>query len=382
MNPLRSQTSFLPAGRSQADLVRAQAATLASSQVVSAVFQAADGAVAILNGQRQIVAVNQSTLELLGEGASDALGLRPGEALGCTRAADGPDGCGTGPGCASCGAALAIVVSEHRGRAEERECAITVKRGERRVDVDLRVRAAPFDCDGGRFTLLAVSDVSAERRRQMLERSFAGDVFQQVGSLRAASAALVEKSPSPEALARLRQLILQLDRAIQIQRALSAGVGGQVQPAPRTVAISDELAALGQAIERSAAVRGRRLEIVPAPAGEMMITDSAMLQHVLVAMTLNALEATRAGGTVRVYADAGVALVTFSVWNAGHVPAAIVHRIFQRYFTTRGPGRGNGTWSMKVVGEELLRGEVGFRTTELGGTTFWITLPRRPFANA
>lgn len=382
MNPLRSQTSFLPAGRSQADLVRAQAATLASSQVVSAVFQAADGAVAILNGQRQIVAVNQSTLELLGEGASDALGLRPGEALGCTRAADGPDGCGTGPGCASCGAALAIVVSEHRGRAEERECAITVKRGERRVDVDLRVRAAPFDCDGGRFTLLAVSDISAERRRQMLERSFAGDVFQQVGSLRAASAALVEKSPSPEALARLRQLILQLDRAIQIQRALSAGVGGQVQPAPRTVAISDELAALGQAIERSAAVRGRRLEIVPAPAGEMMITDSAMLQHVLAAMTLNALEATRAGGTVRVYADAGVALVTFSVWNAGHIPAAIVHRIFQRYFTTRGPGRGNGTWSMKVVGEELLRGEVGFRTTELGGTTFWITLPRRPFANA
>ena len=259
MNPLRSQTSFLPAGRSQADLVRAQAATLASSQVVSAVFQAADGAVAILNGQRQIVAVNQSTLELLGEGASDALGLRPGEALGCTRAADGPDGCGTGPGCASCGAALAIVVSEHRGRAEERECAITVKRGERRVDVDLRVRAAPFDCDGGRFTLLAVSDISAERRRQMLERSFAGDVFQQVGSLRAASAALVEKSPSPEALARLRQLILQLDRAIQIQRALSAGVGGQVQPAPRTVAISDELAALGLAIERSAAVRGRWL---------------------------------------------------------------------------------------------------------------------------
>ena len=85
---------------------------------------------------------------------------------------------------------------------------------------------------------------------------------------------------------------------------------------------------------------------------------------------------------MRVYADAGVALVTFSVWNAGHIPGATVHRIFQRYFTTKGPGRGNGTWSMKVVGEELLRGEVGFRTSELGGTTFWITLPKRPFANA
>lgn len=382
MTTAQRTTSFLPAGRSGADLVRAQAARLASSQVVSAVFQAADGAVAILNGERQIVAVNQPALDLVGEGAADALGLRAGEALGCTRAADGPDGCGTGPGCASCGAALAIVVSEHRNRPEERECAITVKRGERRVDVDLRVRAAPLDCDGTRYTLLAIADISAERRRQMLERSFAGDVFQQVGALRAAAGALTEASPSPEALARLRQQILQLDRAIQIQRALSAGLGGQVQPAPRTVAIADELAALGQSMERSAAIRGRRLELVPAPAGEMMVTDSAMLQHVLVAMAANALEATRAGGTVRVYADAGVALVTFSVWNAGHIPGATVHRIFQRYFTTKGPGRGNGTWSMKVVGEELLRGEVGFRTSELGGTTFWITLPKRPFANA
>jgi signal transduction histidine kinase len=113
-----------------------------------------------------------------------------------------------------------------------------------------------------------------------------------------------------------------------------------------------------------------------------MVTDPAMLQHVLLAMALNALEATRAGGTVRVSVDVGAALVTFSVWNAGHIPAALAPRIFQRYFTTRGQGRGNGTWSMKVVGEELLRGEVGFRSTELGGTTFWLTVPRRPFAHA
>ncbi|HSM93876.1 MAG TPA: PAS domain-containing sensor histidine kinase [Anaeromyxobacteraceae bacterium] len=375
-------TFFLPAGRSDAASLRASAARLAASQTVAAVFQAADGAVAILDGQRQIVAVNAGALALLGEGAGDALGLRPGEALGCTRAADGPDGCGTGAACASCGAALAILSAEHRGRPAERECTITVRRGDRRVDVDLRVRAAPLDLEGERFVLIAVADVSAERRRQMLERSFSGDVIQALATLRSAAAALGDPSPSPEAIARVRQLILQLDRAVQIQRALAAGVGGQLEPVARTVSIAEELAALGRAAESAPPARGRRVEISSAPAGEMMVTDPAMLQHVLLAMVLNALEASRAGGTVRVHAELGAALVTFSVWNAGHVPAALVHRIFQRYFTTRGPGRGNGTWSMKVVGEELLRGEVGFRTSEQGGTTFWLTLPRRPFAHA
>jgi hypothetical protein len=382
VSQVATRTHFLPPGRTEADQLRSQTAKLASSPVVTAVFQAAGGAVAILNEERLVVAVNQAYLDLLGEGASEALGLRPGEAVGCTRAADGPDGCGTGPGCASCGAALAIVISGKRDRPEERDCTITVQRGARRVDLDLRVRASPFDLDGERFTLLGVSDVSAERRRQLLERSFTGDLFNQVVALRHASRVLAEPGPPPEALDRIRRMILTLDRAAQIQRALVAGVGTHVEPIPRLVVIAGELELLAQTLERSEALRGRRLEIVPPAVGEVMTVDPALLQHVLVAMTLNALEATRAGGKVTVGVDLAPAVVTFRVWNAAEIPAALVHRIFQRYFTTRGPGRGNGTWSMKVVGEEFLRGEVGFRSTSVGGTTFWLTLPRRPFAQA
>ncbi len=373
---------FLPAGRTPPDRVRDQAAMLAASPVVAALFQASAGAVAILNDERLVVAVNQPCLDLIGEGAPEALGLRPGEALGCTRADDGPDGCGTGAACASCGAALALVVAEHKGRPEERDCTITLRRGERRVDVDLRVRAAPLDVGGERFTLLGVVDITNDRRRQLLERSFYGDVYQRVSALRAAAAELGATGASPEQLSRLRQQILALDRAVQIQRALTAGLGGKVEPVPRTVAVADELTILADTVDRSSSIKGRRLEIAPPPRGEVMVVDSAMLQHVLVAMALNAVEATRPGGKARVDVELAPAVVTFRVWNAGHIPAAHVHRIFQRFFTTRGPGRGNGTWSMKVVGEEFLRGEVGFRTSEAGGTTFWLTLPRRPFASA
>ena len=66
----------------------------------------------------------------------------------------------------------------------------------------------------------------------------------------------------------------------------------------------------------------------------------------------------------------------FEVHNPGAIPAAVVPRIFQRHFSTKaGPGRGEGTWSMKALGEGLLGGEVGFETDRARGTTFWLRLP-------
>jgi signal transduction histidine kinase len=376
-------TWFLPAGRTPAERLEAQAAKLAGNPLVDALFQAAGGAVAVLNEDRIIVAINQPYLDLLGEGSAEAMGLRPGEAIECTRVAEGPDGCGTGAGCASCGAALSILVSEHRRRrTEERDCTITVRRGDRRLDLDLRVRAMPIEVEGERFTLLAVTDVSAERRRQQLERSFDGDLQRQLAALRGAAGVLSEASPSPDGLGRLRRAIQGLDRSFQVQRALSLGVAGRVEPVARTVSIADELTVLADTVERSEAARGRKFEIAAPPAAEVMVVDSAMLQHVLTAMALNALEATRPAGRARLDVELSQATVTFRVWNAGAIPAVVTHRVFQRYFTTRGAGRGSGTWSMKIVGEEFLGGQVGFRSAEPGGTLFWITLPRRPFARA
>jgi PAS domain-containing protein len=65
--------------------------------------------------------------------------------------------------------------------------------------------------------------------------------------------------------------------------------------------------------------------------------------------------------------------------NPGTIPAAVVPRIFQRHFTTKsGPGRGEGTWSVKSLGERLLHGTVGFETDRIAGTTFWFRLPAAP----
>jgi signal transduction histidine kinase len=71
--------------------------------------------------------------------------------------------------------------------------------------------------------------------------------------------------------------------------------------------------------------------------------------------------------------------VTFRVWNPGAIAASIAPRIFQRYFSTKpGSGRGQGTFIMKLLGERVLGGDVGFTSSATGGTTFSLRLPRRP----
>jgi sensor histidine kinase regulating citrate/malate metabolism len=67
----------------------------------------------------------------------------------------------------------------------------------------------------------------------------------------------------------------------------------------------------------------------------------------------------------------------FEVCNPDVIPREIQLQLFQRSFSTKGAGRGLGTYSMKLLGEKYLKGTVGFESTEENGTKFFIKLPAR-----
>jgi signal transduction histidine kinase len=57
------------------------------------------------------------------------------------------------------------------------------------------------------------------------------------------------------------------------------------------------------------------------------------------------------------------------------MPKEVQMQIFQRSFSTKGKGRGIGTYSIKLLTETYLGGKVSFRSEERHGTTFRIDLP-------
>jgi sensor histidine kinase regulating citrate/malate metabolism len=64
----------------------------------------------------------------------------------------------------------------------------------------------------------------------------------------------------------------------------------------------------------------------------------------------------------------------FSVHNTKFITRDIEMQVFMRTFSTKGPQRGLGTYSMKILGEQSLGGTVDFTTSETEGTTFFIIL--------
>ena len=61
--------------------------------------------------------------------------------------------------------------------------------------------------------------------------------------------------------------------------------------------------------------------------------------------------------------------------NNNYIPEDIQMQIFHRSFSTKESGRGLGTYSMRLVGENYLKGKVYFTSDKLKGTTFLIDLP-------
>ncbi len=348
------------------------------SPIVNAVLEASDSMLLVLNPERQIVAFNGRGP---GAEASELRGLRPGDALGCVNAV-ASGGCGTAPECESCGVLGAMVTSQARRTAIEAECTIRSE-GPSGAQYEFHARAAPMEIDGTAFTVLSLRDISAERRRQVLEQVFFHDVMNTVAGLRSWAELLERAATDPQrAAGRIEVLSRQLEREIRDQRALLDAENGVLVPewAPLdTREVQKDLAAV---FTEHRLARDRRLELdLEAPA-LAFTSDRALVVRTLVNGLSNALEATPPGGAVRCWAEpAHDGGVRFHLQNPGVMPADVRARVFQRSFSTKAArGRGLGTYSMKLFGERCLGGKVTFTSEAERGTVFTLELPAGPAA--
>jgi signal transduction histidine kinase len=351
------------------------------SAIVTALLASVDSVLLVLNAERQIVALSSGAANLAA--VQDLRGRRPGEALGCVNA-QSPAGCGASPACQTCGSLGAILAARRDQRPTEAECLLRSVAGGGTA-FEFTVRAAPITMEDAQFTVVSLRDISAEKRRQALEQVFFHDVLNTVMGLRGWTTRL--RGPSCDlqrAVERLDVLGGQLEREIRDHRDLVEAEKGTLAVTPEPVACLELLRELEGLFASHPAARDRRLVVELAPADLELQTDRSLLRRVLVNMVRNAFEAIAPGGAVHLRAavesggrGATGPWVRFSVHNQGEIPADVQHRIFVRSFSTKGGrGRGLGTYSMKLLGERHLGGEVSFTSSAEAGTTFSFRLPR------
>lgn len=109
-----------------------------------------------------------------------------------------------------------------------------------------------------------------------------------------------------------------------------------------------------------------------------MATDGILFQRIIENLLKNALEASGEDEAIEVRLEFEETKgIHFSVRNKAVMPLEIQQQVFQRSFSTKGEGRGLGTYSVKLFAETYLHGKVWFESTAAGGTVFHVTLPRR-----
>ena len=368
------ETYFAPAERVSFTKLREQIHFTLEHPLIKVVLEAVEGYVLILNAQRQMLACNQELLDALQINYPEQFaGLRPGEILNCSHASEGPNGCGTGLHCQSCGAVLTILAAQNTGEVASGECRMSINKEGSFAAADFKVKATPVLVNNQPLLAVVLQDISACKRREVLEQVFLHDFLNTVGGIQGWSEQLnYDPQMAAQQILFLSHL---LKEEIHFHTLLTQAENNDLKIKVGRIHVTDILKQLDVIFKSQFFESGKTLQISFHSSEDHFLADPVLLLRVLINMVKNASESSSPGEMVSVYFEWQGHHPVFHVHNMAYIDPADQEHIFERSFSTKGHGRGIGTYSMKLFGEKYLKGRVFFETHPQTGTTFTIALP-------
>lgn len=339
------------------------------------VFEALPNIGLILNRNRQILFGNKTLIDNLGlRNLNEALGQRPGEIMRCIHAHKEEMGCSAAAECHYCGAVEVVIRAQRSGEQQSGECRISSKFGDKVVCFDLRVTCTPFFHWGNEFYLVIIEDISAEKRKARLERTFFHDITNTTSGILYTASLLNHCRPAKQPTF-VQNLIGQchaLADEVQAQRELLAAEAYALQTSfsginPREL-IDTELATFRLRYKRC------HFELDPSSCHQTVNSDPRLVRRILINLLKNAAEADNEAEVSAGCREQDDQLVIW-VRNSEVMPERVRSQVFQRSFSTKGEGRGIGTYSIKLLAENYLGAKVDFVSNTILGTIFRLYLP-------
>ncbi|MDC7220960.1 MAG: sensor histidine kinase [Spirochaetales bacterium] len=370
-------TYFASPERTDRDTLYLELDEVTNNPVMDTLLHSVGGLLAVVDENRQIVSVNRSLAETLNiQDIEDVIGLRPGEALNCNFAKEGPNGCGTGKFCSSCGAAVAIVTSLGSEKDVERNCYIETGEGELKNNLAFQVRAHPVKIEKRKYVVLFLQDITRQEQRASLERTFFHDINNLLQGLSSASEMLSDIHRDDKLIDLVSHASRMLVKEVEIQRYLLNNDSLDCHMYCQSIKLCELLEELETFFSYNPLIQDRHLLISSDNPERILKTDMALVIRILSNMITNALEATDLNGAVSLWTEEEEDKICFFVHNNRFISEEVALKIFHKNHTTKSEvGRGLGTFSMKLLGEKILGGKVEFVTSPERGTVFSFTLP-------
>lgn len=365
---------FDPLERKTRAEVKRQADIFTKNKFHVSLIESLSQMVVVLNMERQIVYANKPYYDFCGiTAAKTIIGKRPGEAINCVNAFLTAGGCGSSSFCKTCGATNAILES-YKGIQSTKECRILTQTLESK---NVLVTSAPYDYMGEYYTIFSLTDISNKKKTETLERLFFHDLLNSANGISGLSSMLKELK-DPEEISEIANIINRaaenLVDEIQAQRQLSEAERGELHPDFKEVNSISVLFDLKNLFSLHAIDADKSILIAEDSEIFTLNTDPVLLRRVLGNMIKNAIEVYNPKATITLRCTTHNQKARLSVHNPAEIDEIVQLQLFKRSFTTKGVGRGLGTYSMKLLGEKYLKGKVGFESSEQSGTTFFIEI--------
>jgi len=216
-----------------------------------------------------------------------------------------------------------------------------------------------------------------------MERTFFHDIMNSAGVLQGV-AEIIEMAEDleevRETLPILKQGATLLVEEIEAQRSLLSAEKGTLRVDVAPLEGESFMRKIAEEMRSFPEIsRNKKIGVLSPKERCFALGDALLFRRVLLNMMKNALEATPKGGHVSAGCerrkDAKGDRVLFWVHNRGVMAEDVQRRIFQRSFSTKGEGRGIGTYSMKLFMVQYLKGDIWFVSNEEEGTLFYAALP-------
>lgn len=377
--PEKPSSYFAPAEKASEKEVETSYHVLKNNPLVKQFQEAMPDLSMIVNAQRQLIYANQNLVNFLDiEDQQLPLGQRLGNLLSCVNSDEEPGGCGTTKACRFCGVVNAMLESMESGKPVVKEARISAMMDEKEItSYDLKVKASPLFFEGEQYTIVSINDISDRKRRAFLETSYLSEMYGAASELSSVVSAIRKEeldTDNRSIVETAEKVNNELMTDLLAQKMLNEAEDGTLVVKPSLCIASRLLNELEEFLRDQEIAKNRKLFVDPFSHAIKFLTDAVIVRRVLLNLVTNALEAVDEGMIVKISVRLNDKFIKFSIFSPLELTEEAKHQIFQRSFSTKGPNRGLGTYTARLLTTKYLKGKIYF-SSDQAGTTFFVELP-------
>jgi len=244
--------------------------------------------------------------------------------------------------------------------------------------ISLKIAFAPITNDDKITGIVGIFEDISELKQ--LERFFFHDILNTAGTLRNYIELLndenFEAEDKEESTKQIQLMSDQLIKEIISHRSILTSDKTKIKLNIESIDSLDLLKSISKNFKKVTYAQNIKIIINKEADNIEVKTDRALLGRTIENLIKNAIEASNEGQTVSLGLKQAENKIIFCVHNNNFIPEDIQSKIFHRSFSTKGGGRGIGTYSIKYLTENYLKGEVYFKSDMKEGTSFYIRIPK------